>query len=128
MSAKSRGANAERELIHRFWEHGWAALRAAGSGSSRYPSPDIIASNNVRKLAIECKLTTDGKKYFPKQEINELKYFAEKFGAEPWVAVKFFREEWFFFTLDDARETEASFVVTREQARSRGITFGELIA
>ena len=64
MSTKSRGSNAERDLIHKFWGEGWAALRAAGSGSSQFPAPDIIASNNVRKLAIEVKLTTELKKYF----------------------------------------------------------------
>jgi holliday junction resolvase Hjr len=127
MSAKSRGTNAERDLIHKFWERGWAAMRAAGSGSQQYPSPDVIASNNVRKLAIECKLTTEERKYFTKQEVNELKFFAERFGAEPWLAVKFFREEWRFFTPEDAAETDASFVVTVEQARSRAITFEELI-
>jgi holliday junction resolvase Hjr len=127
MSAKSRGSNAERDLIHKFWEKGWAAMRAAGSGSTQYPSPDIMASNNVRKLAIECKLTTDERKYFTRQEVDELKYFAEKFGAEPWLAVKFFREEWRFFTPEDATETPASFVVTLAQAKSRGILFEELI-
>jgi holliday junction resolvase Hjr len=127
MSAKSRGSNAERDLIHKFWEKGWAAMRAAGSGSTQYPSPDIMASNNVRKLAIECKLTTDERKYFTRQEVEELRYFAEKFGAEPWLAVKFFREEWRFFTTEDAAETPASFVVTLAQAKSRGITFEELV-
>lgn len=128
MSTKSRGTNAERDLIHKFWESGWAAMRAAGSGSQQYPCPDVIASNNVRKIAIECKLTTDERKYFARQEVKELLYFAEKFGAEPWLAVKFFREPWYFFTVEDATETPASFVVTLERAKSRGITFEELIA
>jgi holliday junction resolvase Hjr len=127
MSSKSRGTNAERDLIHKFWEKGWAAMRSAGSGSQQYPSPDIMASNNVRKLAIECKLTTAESKYFTRKEVDELKYFSEKFGAEPWLAVKFFHEEWRFFTPEDPKETDASYVVTLAQARSRGITFEELI-
>lgn len=128
MSTKSRGINAERDLIHRFWAAGWGAMRAAGSGSSQFPAPDVIASNNARTIAIECKLTTQSRQYFTKQEVAELVYFAEKFGAEPWLAVKFFRQPWHFFTVEDAVETKAGHhVVTLEQAKSRGVTFEELL-
>mgnify|MGYP005840629425 CR=1 FL=1 len=127
MSKKSRGSNAERDLIHKFWASGWAAMRSAGSGSSQYPSPDVIASNNTRKLAIEAKLTTEEKKYFDAQEIKELQYFAEKFGAEAWVAVKFFRKEWVFIALEDLVSTGKHFVVTQEVADRRGLLFEELI-
>lgn len=127
MSRKSRGINAERDLIHKFWAAGWAALRVAGSGSSQYPSPDVLASNNLRKIAIEVKLTTEKRKYFPAEEIKGLSYFAEKFGAEPWVAIKFFRHEWLFFTLEDLRETPGGFVVGPEEQK-RGLLFEELIA
>jgi Holliday junction resolvase len=128
MSHKSRGINAERDLIHKFWESGWAAMRAAGSGSSQYPSPDLVASNNVRKLAIECKLTVDERKYFTSQEVKELVYFSQKFGAEPWLAVKFVRKPWYFFTVECMTETKGgNFLVTLEQAESRGIEFEELI-
>jgi len=126
MSAKSRGSNAERDLIHKFWEAGWAAMRAAGSGSQQYPCPDVIAGNNVRKVVIECKLTTDEKKYFPRQEIDELRYFAQKFGAEPWVAIKFFRKDWMFFSLEDLDQTEASYVIGLEKER-RALNFEQLI-
>lgn len=127
MSHKSRGINAERDLIHRFWQAGWAAMRAAGSGSIGHPSPDLVAGNNRRKIAIECKLTTATSKYFTKQEVAELRNFSDRFGAEPWLAVKFFRQPWYFFTIDCAHETGANYVVTLEQAKSRGITFEELI-
>ena len=127
MSHKSRGINAERDLIHRFWGEGWAALRAAGSGSSQFPAPDVVASNNVRKLALEVKLTTERKKYFTKKEIRELRYFAEKFGAESWVAVKFFHEPWYFLSLEDLEETPGSWAVALELAKRRGLTFEELV-
>lgn len=127
MSKKSRGTNAERDLIHKFWENGWAAMRAAGSGSSQYPSPDIIVSNNLRKIAIECKLTTEKRKYFTAQEVYELKEFSNIFGAEPWLAIKFFREPWYFFTLECVDQTKNNFVMTLEKAKTLGITFEELI-
>ena len=59
MSTKSKGINAERQLIHMFWSVKWTACRIAGSGSSKYPSPDIIAANRARKLAIEAKITKE---------------------------------------------------------------------
>lgn len=128
MSTKSRGSNAERDLIHKFWDANWAAMRSAGSGSSHYPSPDIIASNNIRKLAIEVKLTTEEKKYFDKKEIEDLKIFADKFGAESWVAIKFFRKEWVFLTLEDLEATKKHFVATKEVAKRRGLSFYDIIS
>lgn len=126
MSKKSRGINAERDLIHKFWGIGWAAMRAAGSGSSQFPSPDVICGNNIRKLAIEVKLTTETRKYFTKKEVSDLVYFAEKFGAEPWVAVKFFRKEWFFLTVEDLESSGLNFVVSEDLAELRGLRFEEL--
>ncbi len=127
MSKKSRGTNAERDLIHKFWGAGWAALRAAGSGSSQFPAPDVVAANNVRKLAIEVKLTTEKKKYFTKKEINELLYFSEKFGAESWVAVKFYQVQWYFLTIEDLEVTGSSYGVSIELAKRKGLLFEELI-
>ena len=51
MSTKSKGTNAERELIHAFWGKGYAAIRSAGSGSMKYPSPDIIAAKKGKRFA-----------------------------------------------------------------------------
>lgn len=128
MSHKSRGTNAERDLIHKFWGSGWAALRAAGSGSSQFPAPDIVCSNNVRKLAIEVKLTTESRKYFTKKEIRELTYFSEKFGAESWVGIKFFHIPWRFLTVEDLQETPSAYCVSKELAELRGLTFEELVS
>ncbi len=124
---KARGSSAERELIHKFWSASWAAMRAAGSGSSQFPSPDIMASNNIRKVAIEAKVTLQKKKYFTKKEITELKYFSEKFGAEPWVAVKFPQKKWFFLLIEDLEETSASLAVDTILAERKGLSFEEFI-
>ena len=102
-------------------------MRAAGSGAIQYPSPDVVAGNNLRKVAIECKLTADKSKYFPIEEINALVYFAEKFGAEPWIAVRFLRHPWYFFTIDDMEQTEKNYVVNLELAQRRGLSFEELV-
>ena len=128
MSVKAKGINAERELIHLFWQTGnWAALRIAGSGSSKYPSPDILASNAVRKLAIEAKITKNNYKHFSSKEIEELKEFSHRFGAESWIAVKFAKNAWFFLNLEDLKQTATSFSISLEIAKRRGLSFDELI-
>ena len=127
MSVKSKGINAERELIHLFWSNGWTAVRVAGSGSSRYPSPDILASNAVRRVAIESKVTKDKYKHFSNDEIGQLREFCGKFGAEAWIAVKFKGNDWFFLSLEDLQETGANFSVSVELAKRRGLSFSDLI-
>lgn len=127
MSRKSIGINAERELIHLFWASGWSAVRVAGSGSSRYPSCDIIASNVVRKIAIEAKVTKDQKKYFTEEDIYQIQEFSAKFGAEPWIGVKFKGLNWFFVSLEDLTKSGKNYVITVEAAKNKGLLFNQLI-
>lgn len=127
MSRKSKGCNAERELIHLFWGTGdWGAIRVAGSGSSQYPSPDILAGNKTRKIAIECKAVKGNSKYLQKKEIEELKKYCEIFGAEPWVGIRFNNEKWYFLSIEDLRNSEKHFVVDRELVKIKGFSFEEL--
>lgn len=128
MNRKRKGINAERELIHLFWQtENWAACRIAGSGSSQYPSADVLASNNSRKIAIEAKITKDNTKYFPDDEINQLTIFAKRFGAEPWIAVKFKGLNWLFLGLEDLEKTNNNYVISAESAKLKGLSFEELI-
>ncbi len=128
MNKKGKGITGERELIHKFWQaEPWVAHRIAGSGSSKYPSPDIIASNNIRKLVIECKCSSNTTLYIPKKEIEELKRFGEMFGAESWVGVKFQKEQWFFLNLEDLQETKSNYSIKLDNAKSKGLLFEELI-
>ena len=128
MDKKRKGSNAERELIHLFWNSNWAAMRAAGSGSTRFPSPDILAGNNVRKLGIECKATKGIRQYLTKKEVDELRQFCAMFGAEPWIGVKFNNLDWYFMNPEDLEETENSYSISIELAKRRGLLFEEVIA
>lgn len=133
MDRKAKGTRAELELLHKFWGTGkWVVLRAPASGAIKYPCPDLLAGNRLRKLAIECKSTSDNKQYLESQEINSLKEFSAIFGAEPWVAVRFAktREEkdsWFFISTEDLEQTTGgNFVVTIETAKRKGLLFDEM--
>jgi holliday junction resolvase Hjr len=124
---KSKGSKAERELIHMFWKKGFAALRAAGSGSMQHPSPDIVAGNGKLFFAIECKASHKHVKYLEKDEINQLDLFANLFGARPFVAIRFDNDHWYFMRLTDLKATNKCFVVNFELAKKKGMSFEELI-
>lgn len=127
MSLKSKGINAERELIHFFWENGWSAIRCAGSGSMKYPCPDILAGNNLRKIGIECKSTSIDKQYFTKKEIFELQQFCNIFGAECWVAIRFPKKQWFFISVEDLIENKSSYSINYERAKLRGLELKDMV-
>ena len=127
MSHKSKGINAERELIHAFWSKKWSAVRIAGSGSSRYPSPDVLAGNGIRYLAIECKSSGDTAKYLTAKKVAELKEFSEIFGAESWIGMRFDGMKWYFLSLEDLKNSGSSFSVSIQLAKKKGLSFDELI-
>lgn len=125
---KRKGIKAERELLHMFWSKGYVAMRAPSSGAIKYPCPDLLVGNTLRKLAIECKSTKAKKQYISNEQISDLKEFSRIFGAEPWIGIRFDRLEWYFLTLEDIKETNGSnFVVSLELAKQKGLLFEELI-
>lgn len=123
--SKTKGSNAERELVHMLWAHSWAAIRSAGSGSMHFPSPDILAGNKIRRLAIESKATKEDKKYFPEEEIKQLMNFASYFGAEPWIAIKFTGMAWVFINPEDLEKTETGYSFGKNN--KKGLSFEEFI-
>jgi len=126
INAKGKGTAAERELIKMLWDSGWAAMRAAGSGCAQHPSPDILAGNGIRRLAIECKSIADNRKYLTKDEIDQLMQFSRTFGAEAWIGIRFSGKKWFFLNTEDLNETEKNHVISLEIAERRGLSFEEL--
>ncbi|MAF35277.1 Holliday junction resolvase [Candidatus Woesearchaeota archaeon] len=120
--SKTRGTAVERELIHLFWEKGWAACRVAGSGSMRYPSPDILASNGTNLFAIECKSSRKDAIYIPLAEIKELTSFALLFRALPLVGTRFSKKEWRFVKPEMTATTEKFAVFKPDQ----GVSFDQL--
>ncbi|MCB9362350.1 Holliday junction resolvase [Candidatus Woesearchaeota archaeon] len=127
MNTKQKGTAAERELIHMLWKAGWAAFRAAGSGSAKHACPDIIAGNALRHMGIECKISKNTYQYFKRQEIDDLRAFCSIFGAEAWVGIKFQGLGWFFLTLEDIKEAKEGYTVSESTARNKGLLFEELI-
>ncbi len=128
MSLKSKGITKERELIHMFWKTGkWAAVRVAGSGNTQYPSADIIAGNVVRKLVIECKSSKYGRLYLPKEGIIALQEFARIFHAEPWLAIRFNNNPWYFICTNTIETIDKNIVINSKNVILKGLLFEEFI-
>jgi holliday junction resolvase Hjr len=128
MASKHKGTRAERELFHKFWDHGWATLRSAGSGSTPKPNPDLIAGNADRIVAIECKSIKNDKKYFDNKEIQDLIEFSKMFGAEPWLGVRFDNHGWFFMTPEDLEKSRGgNLALSLKVAIQKGLKFEDLI-
>ena len=128
MGSKKKGTKAERELFHMLWEHFGPTLRSAGSGSTPRPSPDLLASNGKKVLAIECKSTKKRGIYLKKKEVEELKQFCDLFNAEPWVGVRFDNMKWFFMNLEMLKKTKKDYYgISIDSAIKKGLKFEELI-
>ncbi len=129
MAQYAKGANAERELIEMFSNNGYAAMRSAGSGVSRFPSVDVIAGNGTRTFAIESKAIKSGYVYLERDEIVKLLTFAQKFGARAYVGVRFGKDNWSFLPAGKIGTTEGGkFKVTKKTAESDGKSFEEIIS
>jgi len=126
---KNKGSRTERELFHMFFESGWAAIRTAGSGSTSELATDIVAGKNGRILAVECKSgRANIKRYVRKEQIEELRKFSEKFGAEPWIGMRFNNEKWLFLEIEHLDISKGGhFGVNLKLAREKGISFEDLI-
>jgi len=97
------------------WGSNYAAIRAAGSGVSRFYCPDVLAGNGAKAIAVECKSTKGKYQYIDAEQYRQLIEFARIFGAEAWFAVKF-STAWKFFKPEDLKQTpKGDYVVTREQ-------------
>ncbi len=123
MSNKAKGSKAERELYQMFIDNSYRAVRVAGSGVMDNTACDLIAGKVGKKYCIEAKSTKKPVKYITKQQIEEFVIFAEIFGLDPVVALRFNREGWFFVRPSDLRDSGGNWAITLDEARTKGKRF-----
>jgi Holliday junction resolvase len=71
-------------------ERGFAVMRApASGGATERELPDVLAGDGEFFYAIEAKASGKHVVYIEGREIDELTYFADNFGAEPLIGVRF---------------------------------------
>ncbi len=95
--SKRKGSSYERELLSLLHDSGFSGVRVAGSGSSKFPSPDIVAGRSGSVFAIEVKATSSDFVYISNDQIGQLLGFASNFGCSPLIGVKFIGFGWRFF-------------------------------
>ena len=126
MSNKSKGSNAERELVRLCTEAGWRALRVAGSGVNDDSPCDILIGKIGRKAyAIEAKSSKQASIYISKSQINDFVLFAMTMGLEPAIATKFNRQGWLFITPAELKDSGKNWVISLKYALEKGRRFGQ---
>lgn len=120
--ANRKGDRRERELVNRLDELGFAVMRAPASGSATDRDlPDVLAGDGTSFYAIEAKSSRGDPIYLDGAEVDALTFFAENFGAEPRIGVRFDEEAWAFFAPDDLYVTAGgNYRVKKEAALARG--------
>ncbi len=110
-------------------EAGFAVMRAPASGAATDRElPDVLAGNGDDFYAIEAKSSSGRPIYLEGEEVEALVYFARNFGAKPRIAVRFDREDWYFFHPGDLYTTDkGSYRVKKETALADGTDFEELV-
>jgi Holliday junction resolvase len=115
VGAKAKGSAAERQLLDTLFGHGFAVVRAAGSGSTSHDACDLVAGRQGRAYAIEVKACINGKQYISAEQMRELTTFAKAFGATALVAVKWTRKGWSILPASEIRQTGKLYGVTQAE-------------
>jgi Holliday junction resolvase len=116
-------------LVNQLDAAGFAVMRAPASGSATDRDlPDVLAGDDGRFYAIEAKSSSGDPIYLSGEEVEALVYFAQNFGAKARIAVRFDREDWYFFHPGDLYTTDGgNYRVKKETALADGTDFDELV-
>jgi Holliday junction resolvase len=127
-NSNAKGDRRERELVNALDDRGFAVMRAPASGSATERDlPDVLAGDGEVFYAIEAKSSSGRPIYLDGEEVEALVYFARNFGAKPRVAVRFDREDWYFFHPADLHVTDGgNYRVKKETALAEGVDMEEL--
>ena len=123
-----KGSAEERELVHKLWDRGFAAMRAPASGGATKKSlPDVVAGNGKIYLAIEVKTTTKDKINIDSVQIDELCEFSQMFGAKPYIGVRFKYTKWLFLEPKNTPRTKkGNYRVEKDYALEKGLEIDEI--
>jgi Holliday junction resolvase len=129
MSANRKGDRRERELVNELDAAGFAVMRAPASGSATERDlPDVLAGDGDKFYAIEAKSSARDPIYLSGEEVESLIYFARNFGAKARIAVRFDREDWYFFHPGDLHVTDGgNYRVKKETALADGEDLDALV-
>jgi Holliday junction resolvase len=127
MAQYSKGANAERELVHTLFDAGFSVVRVAGSGKTSLPAPDIIALRKGRVIAFECKAWNAKNLAIPIEQMQEFRQWCNRAGAEAVIGWKVPHKGWFFLKPEQLHNSGKYFLISLKDAMQRGKSLQELI-
>ncbi len=120
---KKRGYDAERELVHKFRDVGYSAIRIPVSAPSKEPLPDVFAIKDDAILSIEVKSQVRYA-YYKSHQVLKLFEFLEMHKIYPRkyavLAAKFKHKGWWF---DLAESPDRDYMIKIDQ----GLTWNELL-
>lgn len=126
MSNKSKGSNAERELVAIFTENSWRAVRVAGSGvNDESPCDMIVGKLGHKGFTIEAKSSKSNYIYIKKSQIEDFMLFSSTIGLTPVIATRFTREGWLFINPEQLDDTGNNWVISRKKAKLEGKKFSQ---
>ncbi len=132
--SKKLAADYERKIVNKFWEYGFAVMRApSSSGTSLMPRPDVLAGSAEKglMLALEIKTSRQNTFYVQKHQIEGLMEFAKRIGGQPYLAVKFVgkRMDFLYLSVPDGltQSSGDSYRVNINDLKESGIDFFTLI-
>ncbi len=102
---RQRGFRAERELVRKLWNYGFAVIRApaSGAGTRNIFYPDIIAIYHGKVFVIEVKYRSSSEAiYISKDKMEKLMDFAKRANAQVLIAIKIKNKGWYLVTLQDS--------------------------
>jgi len=122
-----KGNKGENELGSLFGERGYTWMRQAGSGTADRCLPDICVGKDGHFIAIEVKRwASQDYNYVSKEEVEDLIYFAENFGAEYYIAARFNYGSWMFFKKEELHETEKSYRIEKNLSEGEQRTIDDV--
>jgi len=128
MNKKRKASNYERELLSKFHDLGFNGVRVAGSGSSQFPSPDLLVGRKGLIYAVEVKTSEKEFLHISKKQLSELLGFCNNLNILPLVGVKFLnRADWFFLPAEDLLKSNDNLHVRiNETDRDKGFFLDNL--
>jgi Holliday junction resolvase len=111
-----KGANAERELLQRLHKQGFAIVRAAGSGTTPLPSPDLVALKGEKRFGFECKAWNSKYLHLDHKQMEELMEWGRIAGTEMLIAWKVPLKGWLFLSPQDFNKASKNYIISRKNA------------
>lgn len=113
---KAKGSNAERELMQKLWDNGFAVIRAAGSGVSQLPCPDVVAMNKAKKIAFECKAWNSKYLSIDIKQMDQMLEWAVKADSHLFIAWKIPNKGWLFLKPEHFTRHSNSYTISLKKA------------